>query len=796
MKISESWLREWVNPQLTTQALASQLTMAGLEVDAIYPVAGAFDHVVVARVVTTRSHPKADRLTLCEVDPGDGKLIPVVCGASNVRPGLTVALAMIGAHLPGDLIIKETLLRGEPSMGMLCAAEELGLTESGEGILELADDAPLGLNLREYLALDDDILDLDLTPNRADCLSVLGVAREVAAINSLTLQQKEIPLSIVTADDRLSIHLDAPSACSSYLGRCISNINPHATTPLLIKERLRRSDIRPIHPIVDVLNYVMLELGHPMHAFDRASVQGDIHVRYARPGEQLTLLGGREVSLDENVLVIADAQKALAMAGVMGGDASSVQAHTTDIWIEAAYFDPLAIVGVARRFGLSSDAAHRFERGVDPYLSQDALEAATSLLHSIVGGDIGPIVHMTDSKTIPQTVIIPFHPSQVLRLSGMTILDDDMEAIFTRLGMKVVRQAAVWGVTIPSYRFDLRLEVDLVEEIVRMVGYDKIPNLPLASTMRAGTVDADEQLSADMIQFLSHRGYRETISYSFVDPQLQEALYPDVEVKTLMNPLSSELSVMRVGLWPGLLASMLHNIHRQHSALKLCEIGKVFLHTDGRLEERFACAGLMVGEFGQFSWSDQAGQYDLFDMKGELQALFATLKLDDIDFIAGVHPALHPGKTAQVVRAGRPIGWLGVLHPRLSEVFDVSADVMMFEVNVSLLHTSQRLVYQSISKFPQIRRDLSLLVDEEVTAASLEAVVRDVVDPALLKGFYIFDVYTGGDLASEHKKSLALGVVLQSDHHTLNDTDINVIMNSIVAKLEHTLQAVLRTVTE
>lgn len=797
MKISEAWLREWVNPPLTTKALANQLTMAGLEVDAIDPVAGSFDKVVVAKVVATRPHPQADRLTLCDVDPGNGQLLHVVCGATNVRAGLTVALAMIGADLPGDLQIKETKLRGELSQGMLCAANELGLLDASEGIMELPDDAPLGVSLRDYLKLDDHVFDLNITPNRADCLSVLGIARDVAALNKLPLRQWSPDVVSPTIDNKINVHLNASQACPLYAGRMITGIDPDATTPLFIKERLRRSDIRPTHPVVDVLNYIMLELGQPMHAFDCARIQGDIQVRYAKNGEEITSLGEQVCSLNDQVVVIADDTHALAIAGVIGGAFSAVQIKTTAVWLESSYFDPKAIAGVARQFGLSSDASHRFERGVDPNQVVVALEAATALMQSIVGGQIGPIVQQKTPEFSFAPIEISFNPKQVLRLSGVDVLPEEIEAILTHLGMLVVRQASNWQVTVPSYRFDLRLDVDLVEEIVRMVGYDKIPAQAVETTMRAGTIDPVEQFSMQVMTFLAHRGYRETISYSFVDPELQRALYPDIPAKALLNPISSELSEMRLGLWPGLLASMLHNVHRQQPALKLCETGKIFLVDDNdSVVEKVVCAGLITGEYGQFNWNDVSAKYDFYDMKGDLQALFEALQHPDITFVAGTHPALHPGKAANIMFAGQSIGWIGALHPRLLDGLDLCNDVVLFEFMVSELQDKQPVVYRSISKYPQIRRDLSLLVDEQVSASDVEAIVREVVAPQYLKSFYVFDVYTGGGLALDHKKSMAIGLVLQSDERTLNDVDVNAIMTDVVKALEQHVAAELRTAAE
>ncbi|NDH67262.1 MAG: phenylalanine--tRNA ligase subunit beta [Gammaproteobacteria bacterium] len=793
MKISEAWLREWINPPLSTQDLANQLTMAGLEVESLTPAAGTFDQVVVAKVVKTKPHPQADRLTLCEINAGDDVPLAVVCGASNVRPGLMVALAKIGAHLPNGLIIKETKLRGELSQGMLCSAEELGLTPQSEGILELANDAPLGQDLRNYLTLDDHIFDLDLTPNRADCLSVLGVARDLAALNALSLKTLDIPKNPVDTDKVLAVHLNCPQACPRYVGRILTGISSHAATPLYMTERLRRADIRPIHPVVDILNYVMLKVGQPMHAFDLRQISGPIQVRKAQAEESLQLLGGRDIGLNERTVVIADDQKVLALAGIMGGEHSGVQTETTDIWLEAAFFEPKAIAGVARSFGLSTDASHRFERGVDPNLGLAALEIATALLIEIVGGQAGPIVQQSAEHFSPQPIRISFRPSSVVRLSGVTIAKERMQSILQHLGMTLEVQEELWQVTVPTYRFDLSIEADLVEEIIRIHGYDKIPTHAIVSTLQAGTIDPLEEMSSSIMQFLAQRGYQETISYSFVDPQFQQIVYPDLPAKALLNPISTELSAMRVGLWPGLLAAMMHNIHRQHAALKLCETGKVFLLTGDRVEEKAACAGLIVGTHGQYNWSEPDAQYDFYDMKGDLQALFGTMKHADIHFVPAQHAALHPGKTAKIMCGEQPIGWIGALHPRLLDTLDLDAEVIVFELMLSSLPQSPSTTYQSISKYPQIRRDLSLLLDDHISAQAIEDVVRAALDPNILKDFYIFDVYTGGGLADDHKKSVALGLLLQSNERTLVDDEIHAMIAAVVTALQQKLNAVLRT---
>jgi len=792
MKVSELWLREWVNPSLTGQQLVTQLTMAGLEVDGFHPVAGNFDHVVVAKVLQTTPHPQADKLTLCEVDAG-GSLIKVVCGASNVRAGLMVALALPGATLPGGMTIKESMLRGELSQGMLCSGSELGLEDQSEGIIELAEDAPIGLDLRDYLSLNDHVFEIDLTPNRADCFSVLGVAREVAALNRLPLQVLPCVTIEPTIPDSLAVHVHAPEGCPQYYGRVIRSINPHATTPLWMQERLRRGGIRLLHPVVDVTNYVMLELGQPLHAFDLQTITGTINVRYGHRNEELTLLNGQDVTLNEQILVIADSEKALAIAGVMGGEFSAVQPDTIDVFLESAYFNPLTVAGVARRFGLSSDSSQRYERGVDPTLQARALERATDLLLSIVGGHVGPITSVIHSDQLPSKITILFHPGKVKQLTGLELPEDEMALMLQGLCMVVDRESQHWKVQVPSYRFDVALDVDLVEEITRLYGYDNIQAQPTMAVVRAGIINADERLVTKASTYLCAKGYHETISYSFVDPELQAAIYPEAEVLSLLNPISSELSQMRAGMWPGLIASMVYNVHRQQTAIKFFEAGVVFDVEGGVVQERACLAGVLTGETGSLNWSEPSRLFDFYDMKGELQSLFAFLGRHDAVFVPAVHAALHEGQTARIMMGDQAVGWIGVLHPRLTDALDLSSDVMLFELSLSKLLDIDKapVLYRRISKYPQIRRDLSLLVDQDVMAAQIERVVREIVAIRLLKAFDIFDVYAGESIPAG-KKSLAIALTLQDDDRTLTDVEINAIIDAIIDKLDEELGILLR----
>ncbi|KTD68532.1 phenylalanyl-tRNA synthetase, beta subunit [Legionella steelei] len=792
MKLSKLWLREWVNFSLTEQELAHQLTMAGLEVDAVSPVAGEFTQVIVAEVLSTKPHPNADKLTVCEVNANTDKPLQIVCGASNVRAGLKVALAMVGARLPGGFNIKESKLRGELSQGMLCSVSELGMAEQSEGIMELESDAPVGMSLREYLMLDDHVFDIDLTPNRADCFSVLGIAREVAVLNKLPLLTRPIPEITPSIDDVLSIQLQDPEACSRYCGRVIRNINPKATTPLWMSERLRRGGIRSLHPIVDIMNYVMLELGQPMHAFDLETVKGEINVRFSRADEQLELLDGQKLTLNEKVLVIADEETPLAMAGIMGGEASAVQAHTQNVFLESAYFNPIVIAGVARKFGLFSDSSQRFERGVDPGLQMKALERATALILEIAGGEVGPVIEAHDKKYLPEIRSFAFDTDKVKKLTGLSISQNKMKSLLEGLGITVAKERAnFFDVTIPSHRFDIQQDVDLVEEIIRLYGYDNLHAQPAYTFVQAGKTCGNEEIATKLARWFSGRGYHETISYSFVDPELQHELYPHKEFMQLLNPISSELSQMRAGMWPGLIASMIYNVHRQQNAVKFFEIGVVFDVNKEQLIERPCVAGLLMGEHGGVNWSESTRCFDFFDLKGDLQSLFATLKLKQVEFIAATHDALHPGQSAQININGAPAGWIGMLHPRLADALDLQHDVLLFEINLAALIGHEAPRYKTISKYPQIRRDLSFLVDTDISVMQIESVVRRTINENWLKSFDIFDVYTGEGVP-KGKKSLAVAMTLQDESRTLVDAEINSLISAIINTLENEFSIILR----
>lgn len=790
MKVCDSWLREWVNPDKTVNQVAEQLTMAGLEVDSISPVAGDFQNVVVACVIETEAHPKADRLTICQVDFGEETPATVVCGAANVRKGLKVALAKLGATLPGGFKIKEVKLRGQLSQGMLCSTEELGIEDSAEGIMELASDAPVGQDLREYMDLEDTIFDVDLTPNRADCFSILGVARELSAINQKPLAPLPSASVAVDLSDTLSIEVKESNACPRYTGRIIRGINPHVITPLWMQERLRRAGVRTVHPVVDVTNYVMLELGQPMHAFDLNQLNGSIVIRRAKNEEPLTLLDNQEVVLSESVLVIADESQPLAIAGVMGGAASAVTEETTDIFLESAFFNPIDIAGVARKYKLCTDSSQRFERGVDPKMQKIALERATELLVAIVGGQVGPISKYSELSDKPPVTVL-FDPRRVKQLTGVDVDFEYMKVILEHLGMQLDCNSEVWKVIVPSHRFDIALDVDLVEEVIRLYGYNNIQSEKMTAATCSGQINSLELTQAKVSDILRYRGYHETISYSFVDPELQKVIYPDDAGLSLLNPISKELSDMRMGLWPGLLASMIYNAHRQQTAIKLFECGVIFNTKGEALSEKPCVAGLLTGEQGQLNWAESDRPFDFFDMKGDLQGMFTALGHQQFSFISAQHPALHPGKTARIVADDKAIGWMGVLHPQIADEMDVTHDVMLFELSMDALKAEDKAQYQRISKYPQIRRDLSLLVDEEITAAEIETIVRSAVQQRWLKSFDVFDVYIG-DGIPKGKKSIAVAITLQDNERTLVDDEINSVIDAILNSLESKFAITLR----
>jgi phenylalanyl-tRNA synthetase beta chain len=791
MKFSEQWLREWVNPPITTAELAEQLTMAGLEVDAIEAVAGEFDNVVVGEVLSLEKHPDADKLRVCQVNVGDPVPLQIVCGAANVCTGMKAPVALIGASLPGDLKIKKSKLRGVESFGMLCSAKELGLAESSEGLLPLATDAPVGQSIRNYLQLDDLSIELGLTPNRGDCLGVEGVAREVAVLNRLNLSGPSIEPVAPAIKDTFAVKLSAEADCPQYCGRVIRGINPAATTPLWLQERLRRSGLRSISPVVDVTNYVLLELGQPMHAFDLAKLQGGIEVRHAKPGENLLLLDGQTIELQPGTLVIADAKGPLALAGIMGGEESAVHAGTVDIFLESAYFNPLNIAGKARSYGLHTDSSHRFERGVSPELQLRAMERATGLLLDIVGGQPGPVVHVVTKSYLPARKPIFLRQLRVKQVLGNTLPAAEISDILMRLGMQLTSSKAGWEVKPPAFRFDITIEEDLIEEVARVYGYNRLTLERPTSPMQMGRLPESWLGLRRIREVLVDLGFQEAVTYSFVDPKFQHALDPDIAPIVLANPISADMSVMRTNLWPGLVQAVQYNLNRQQNRVFLFECGLKFVQQPTDLKQETFIAGLLTGNAIPEQWGEQKRAVDFYDAKGMLETLIElTGCITSFNFSSGEHPALHPGQSAQILRDGKSVGWLGAMHPQVAKSLDIDQTMYLFELTADSLQRGSLPAYQAVSKYPAIRRDLAIVVERSVSAQNVQDCIRKAAPQTLVK-VELFDMYTGEGIDSG-RKSLALGLTLQDLSRTLTDSDVDAVMERVIKVLQADVGATLR----
>ena len=789
MKISEQWLREWVNPSIDTQALADQITMAGLEVDSIEAAAGEFNNVVVAQVKDIEKHPDADKLNVCKVDAG-GELLQIVCGAANVRAGLKVACATIGAVLPGDFKIKKSRLRGVESFGMLCSEKELGMAESADGLMELADDAPIGTSLRDYLQLDDQVIEVDLTPNRSDCLSVAGVAREVGTLNQCDVKPVDIKTISASIDDTFPVSVSATQACPRYLGRVMRNVNVQAQTPLWMVEKLRRAGIRSLGPAVDVTNYVMIELGQPMHAFDLDVLQGGIQVRMASKGEKITLLDGKEIEATDDTLLIADESKPLALAGIMGGENSGVTDDTKHLFLECAFFTPLAIAGKAREFGLHTDSSHRFERGVDYELCFNAMERATGLLLDICGGEAGPVINQTSTADVPLASAILLRKARITRMLGIEFAASEVEDILTRLGMTVESQGDDWLVTPPSFRFDIAIEADLIEELIRIHGYNNIPRTAPRYQPEMRPLTESKLDTHRLRETLVDRGYHEAITYSFVDPAWQSAIDPDIKPVALANPLSAELSVMRTSLWPGLLKAVQHNLNRQQPRVRLFETGLTFIQQGSELVQQAKIAAVICGSQLAEQWGEGERKVDFFDLKADLEAILDLGGLKNVEFVADRHSALHPGQTAKIIKNGQSIGWAGALHPQIQKTLDIDPPVFVFEIDQQMALEADVPVFAPLSKFPEVRRDIAILVDEKTPVQAIFKTIRKV-SSEFMQEILLFDVYTGKGV-DNGLKSVALGLILQGFSRTLTDEDIEKEIKNIVDVLNKDFGAILR----
>ena len=794
MKVPYSWLAEWVQVPWPAAELGARLTMAGFELESLTPAAPEFSGVVVAEILAAERHPQADKLTVCRVATGSGAPLQIVCGASNARPGLKSALALVGARLPGGLSIAAAKIRGVESQGMLASAKELGLAESSSGILELPADAPLGRPLREYLNLDEAVLDLNVAPNRGDAMSVLGIAREVAALSAAPLLGPVIAAAATGEAEAFPVRLAAPAACPCFAGCIVRGVDNRAESPLWMRERLRRAGLRSISPLVDVTNYVMLELGQPMHAYDLGKLRGGITVRLARDGEALTLLDGKPIRAEPDVLLITDAEGAVGLAGIMGGQRTAVSADTRDVFFESAFFTPAAVLGRARRFGLLTDASQRFERGVDPTQQARALARAVALLIPLAGGSASRIEVTRSASHLPEPRPVTLRARQLARLLGVAIPAERVVASLRALQMQVVASAEGWQVTPPAYRFDISIEADLIEEVARIVGLDAIPETDAHTPQRFRPLPAAHPAEGAVLGALAVRGYQEAITLAFVDPALQAQLFPDRPGLALSNPIASDLSVMRVSLWPGLLRAALENVRRQQQRVRLFEHGTRFEQRGASTREIDSLAGIALGGRLPEQWGvSKAGEVpvDFYDVKSDLESLFAaTGAAEAFSFEPHALPALHPGRSARVLRRGETVGWLGELHPIFVQQLDFTYPPVLFELDLEAALAVSRISYQEISRFPQVRRDLAVVVDESVTLSKLAERVT-LAASSLLRSLRVFDVYRGPGL-EQGRKSVALGLIFQDISRTLTDEDVERLMASVVADLRENLNARIR----
>ena len=795
MKFSEQWLREWVNPALTTEELVHQITMAGLEVDGVEPAAASLSQVVVGEILETDAHPNADKLKVCRVDSGT-ETHQVVCGAPNARPGLKAPFAMVGAKLD-DFKIKKAKLRGVESFGMLCSERELGLSDQHEGLMELAETAPVGTDINTYLGLDDSIVEVDLTPNRSDCLGIIGLARETGLMNNLDVCMPVIAPIEPVIDDTISVELSAGTACPRFVGRVIKNVDLSAPSPLWLVEKLRRSGIRSIDPVVDVTNYVMLELNQPMHAYDLNALKGTIRVRSSRGGESLDLLNGQTVELLDETLLITDDSGPIGMAGVMGGSGTAVKPETRNIFLEAAFFAPVAIAGRARAYAMHTDAGHRFERGVDFMGQSRAMERATALLLSISGGEPGPLVDTVKEDDLPVLPKVTLRAARIERVLGMAISEADVENILKRLDFEFAVDPAesekVWQVSSPSHRFDINIEADLIEEISRIIGYDNLPvTRPTAELMMLESTEQAVSVKSLKAQ-LASRGYSEAITYSFVDDQKQRLLTPQVAPVALKNPLSSEMNVMRTTLCGGLLNALVHNQNRQQQDVRLFETGLVFEQNSSgslnfdNIEQKNRLALVLSGRRLPEGWANAQASADFFDLKGDLEFLLGA---QGLSFEACDLPGMQVGQCATVLMGVEVLGYLGLVNRGVAQAFDLRNPVLIAEIDLAMAMRRSVPRVVEVSKFPEVRRDLAMLVDRAVSASEIQNVIYAHAGSALLH-LKLFDVYTGKGVETI-QKSIGIGLTFQHPSRTLTDDEISTAMAEVVAALETKLKAQLR----
>ncbi|MFW1941078.1 phenylalanine--tRNA ligase subunit beta [Acinetobacter junii] len=791
MKISENWLRTWVNPAIDSETLSDQLTMLGLEVDELAPVAKPFTGVVIGEVLTVEQHPDADRLRVTTVNIGSGDPLQIVCGAPNVSVGMKAPVATIGAVLPGDFKIKKGKLRGIESQGMLCGASEIDLEDKIDGLLELPADAPVGMNIREYLKLDDNVIDISITPNRGDCFSIRGIAREIAVINQLNVNEPKIQSIAATIADEKIVNITTEGT-PRYLGRIVKNVNVKATTPEWMEQALARSGIRTHSILVDVTNYVLLELGQPMHAFDLAKIEGSIQVRQAQPQEKLVLLNDQEVELQEDIMVIADQQKVLAIAGIMGGLDSSVTDDTQDIFLESAFFAPLAIAGRARRFGLHTDSSQRYERGVDFELPMIAMNRASELIQAFAGGEFGPITVAEQAELLPKREAIPLKQSQVDQLLGYEVAGEFIADALARLGCMVETKAeGEWSVVPPSHRYDMAIYQDLIEEVARIHGYDNIQiSLPKIDVKLEKYQDRFEV--TQLRQTVATLGYQEAISFSFADAKLEKQLNPNVQPLMLANPISSDLAAMRSTLLSSLIPCVQYNLNRQQQRVRFFELGLRFDYQNAKdihdLKQIPTLALIAVGSRTPESWHIKPQAMDFFDFKGEVEEILAAGRVN-VDYIRTEREWLHPGQSAEILVDGKSIGYLGRLHPSLENALDLGI-TWVAELDQQAVLQSYVSNFTELSRFPSVRRDIALLISDKIEVRDIQQLIKQT-GGELLDSTWLFDVYTGQGV-EQGKRSLAFALLWQHPTRTLEDAEIKSGMDNIIQVLEDTYQATLR----
>jgi phenylalanyl-tRNA synthetase beta chain len=790
MKFSEAWLRECVKTNVDQKTLLAKLTMAGLEVDAVEPVCEVKGPYTIGRVAQLASHPNADRLRVCEVEVGEAQTISIVCGAPNVAEGERVIVARIGAVTAQGLEIKPSQIRGVDSAGMLVSAEELGLAEQSDGLWLLPKGAPVGADFLQWLGLDDMAIEVDLTPNRGDCLSVLGIAREVAVLTSAELVLPATEAWVAKHDAKCPVEVQDTAACPMYRGCLIRGVNPQAPTPLWMQERLRRAGVRPLQVLVDITNYVLLELGQPLHAFDAGKLSGAVIVRQAKAGETLVLLDEREVKLGGDTLVIADESGPIALAGVMGGAATAVSEETVDVFLECAYFTPTAILGRARQYGLHTDASQRFERGVDPELQERGLQRAVALLVEFAGGQPGPEVAVCTPSTLPQRGEIVLRHDTVRQVLDLVVSGEIIEAKLAGLGCQLKGIDGGWHVKPPSHRFDLAIEADLVEEVARLIGYDNLP-AKLPALAANPLLPSETKLPQATVQrILANLGMQEVITYSFVSEDLQSLVDPDCQPLRLKNPISADMSDMRTSLWPGLLRAALYNQNRRQTQICLFEVGQVFRGSlDGSLNQGVCVGGLWCGDAVPEQWGQPRRAVDFYDLKGLLEQFWSVCGHRNIRFTPEHHPALHPGQSALIQLPGGA-GWAGRVHPVIEKKLGFDDAVFVFELPLEVVTAVNLPRFQAVSRFPAVRRDLAVVVAEAVSVEAVCDLVR-VASGDLLKHVTVFDVFRGGSVA-EGQKSLALALTLQSAERTLDEPTVNRCITVVIEKLQKELGAVLR----